>query len=142
MQYLRTVLCLFPIHKFNWMLRFTSSTFRGSTIVAVRLPSHRLLWALHWTFHVLQLSNLNVVVTFCFPFHRLLRALYWTFHALQVQLPNMKTLQCGVLLCSSEPQCCDMSSPSSHCILHCRGSQFITSSPKSPHFTTTSHHIA
>ena len=39
------------------------SLFVAGTLVKLRFASHRLLGALRWTFHVLQLSNMNVVVT-------------------------------------------------------------------------------
>ncbi len=37
---------------------------------------------LDWMFHVLRLSKLKVVVTFCCAFERLLCLLYWSFHGL------------------------------------------------------------
>ncbi len=75
-QYFPNVFCLliwlkkshFRHHRFatrigcNWGLCVTGA------IVILRFACHRLLRAMYWTFHVLRLSNMNVVSTvFCIP---------------------------------------------------------------------------
>ena len=43
-----------------------SSLFLAGAIFMVRFSSHRLLWAMYCTFHVLPLPNVNVIVPVCF----------------------------------------------------------------------------
>ena len=38
----------------------------GKVVVPLRFASDRLLRVLDWTFHVLQLSNMSVVIPSCF----------------------------------------------------------------------------
>ena len=71
--------------RFAWLLRpvyWTFHVLRLSNINVVTSPFAlpRLLRALYWKFHVLRLSSMNVVDTSRFASHTWLRAPHWTFH--------------------------------------------------------------
>lgn len=53
------------------------SLFRAGTTVTLGFASPRLLRFMDWPFHLLQLPNMNVVVTSGFAVHTLLRASSW-----------------------------------------------------------------